>query len=245
MRTIHLLFLVTPLLLAACATPEPTPEPTPKTPANVSPGQASLRVLSEAQVYRGQRIPEQERMIADLLYEGLQALDEDRLLTPVDDNAHGRFQRVLAYDPDNQLALEGLDDIVLRYVEMAEEAAYQGLFEEAEVYLQRARFVDAEHEAIASVEAALVRERDSGDLFYDLEAGAIANQRETAVEQLAKIARKAREHEAFFLITAPNDAHARWMFSVMREAVPGFRLRGNIELASRYSVRLRLPDTRL
>jgi hypothetical protein len=29
---------------------------------------------------------------------------------------------------------------------------------------------------------------------------------------------------------------------VMREAVEGFRLRGNIELASRHSIRLRLPS---
>ena len=235
------LFLAMPLLLAACATPESAPEPA---DAGAS-DRATVRVLSEAAVYRGQRMPEQERLIADLLYEGLQALDEDRLLTPVDDNAHARFQRVLAYDADNRLALEGLERIVLRYVELAEKAAYQGLFDQAELYLQRARFVDADHEGLARAEAALEREKESGDLFFDLEAGAVANQRETAVEQLAEIAHKAREHDAFFLITAPNDAHARWMFSVMRDAVPGFRLRGNIELASRYSVRLRLPEARL
>jgi len=235
------LYLATPLLLAACATPEPVPEP-----AREDDGErATVRVLSEAEVYRGLRIPERERMIADLLYEGLQALDEDRLLTPVDDNAHARFQRVLAYDAGNELALEGLESIVLRYVELAEEAAYQGLFDQAELYLERARFVDEDHEAIARGRAAVEREKDSGDLFFDLEAGAVANQREAAVEQLAEIARKAREYEAFFLITAPNDTHARWMFSVMRDAVPGFRLRGNIEMASRYSVRLRLPDARL
>ncbi|MEX2468702.1 MAG: hypothetical protein WD396_03010, partial [Pseudohongiellaceae bacterium] len=110
MRTIQSLFFVMPLLLTACATPETEPE----APASRADDRATVRVLSEAEVYRGQRVPELERTIADLLYEGLQALDEDRLLTPVDDNAHARFQRVLAYEPDNQLALEGLEDIVLR-----------------------------------------------------------------------------------------------------------------------------------
>jgi hypothetical protein len=32
------------------------------------------------------------------------------------------------------------------------------------------------------------------------------------------------------------------MFSIMRDAVAGYRLRGNIELASRTSIRLRLPS---
>ena len=60
---------------------------------------------------------------------------------------------------------------------------------------------------------------------------------------LIDIANQAREHEAFFLITAPNDELARWMFSVMRKAVSGYRLRGNIELASRAGIRLRMPVT--
>jgi len=60
---------------------------------------------------------------------------------------------------------------------------------------------------------------------------------------LAAIAKRARECGAFFLITAPNDSTARWMFSVMREAVEGYRLRGNIELSAQTGVRLRLPET--
>ena len=225
-------------LLAACAAPEPASDPAAQSPDE----RATVRVLSGAAVYRGSATPERERLIADTLYAALQALDEDRLLTPVDDNAHGRFRRVLAMDPDNELALQGLQDIVLRYVELAEEATYQGLFDEAEVYLQRASFVDENHTAIAQARAAIERERNSGDLFFDLEASAVVNRRDTVVNRLTDIARQARQHEAFFLITAPNDNHARWIYSVMREAVPGYRLRGNIEMASRYSIRLRMPE---
>ena len=52
-----------------------------------------IRPLPAAQ--RPSALPDDEsRLIADLLFAGLQALDADRLLTPVDDSAHGRFQRV-------------------------------------------------------------------------------------------------------------------------------------------------------
>ncbi len=226
------------VLLASCATP-PESAGTASAP---EPERAQVRVLSEAEVYTGLQPADRQRIVADLLYEGLQALDADRLLTPVDNNAHARFRRALAYDPDNEIALQGLQDIVLRYVELAEEAIYQGLFDQAQLMLERARFVDESHPAIAAMTETLADEQDSGDLFYDFEANGIVSQSEAAQTRLADIAQTARDNEAFFLITAPNDAHARWMYSVMREAVAGYRLRGNIELASRYSIRLRMPD---
>lgn len=201
-----------------------------------------VRVLSEARVIRGNPEPERRRLIADLLYEGLQALDDDRLLTPADDSAHARFRRVLAYQPNNTLALEGLEAIVLRYVELADDAIRQGLFDQAAELLDRARFVDDSHPAIAAAAQRLSQEEESGDLFFDLNASQIAARSDSVKDRLADIARQAREHEAFFLITAPSDEQARWMYSVMREAVAGYRLRGNIELASRYSIRLRLPE---
>jgi hypothetical protein len=206
-------------------------------------GNLSVRVLSEGGVSSGEPTADQQRMIADTLYAALQALDDDRLLTPVDDNAHARFKRVLAYDSDNELALEGLQNIVVRYLELAQESIRRGLFDEAELMIDRARFVDHSHAGINPVVEALQSERNSEDLFFNLDNGEISNRSDSALEQLADIARQAQQHGAFFLITAPNDDQARWMFSVMREAVDGYRLRGSIELAGRTTVRLRMPTT--
>jgi len=225
-------------LLTACASDPVSPSGTDAGDSEY----AQVRVLSGAKVYSRERVENPEQLIADLLFEGLQALDQDRLLTPVDDSAHARFQRVLAYDPDNELALEGLESIVLRYVDLADVAINQGLFDQAKLFLDRARFVDESHSAISAAEDRLAAERNSGDLFFDLDAGQIAARSEAMQDELAAIARQAREHEAFFLITAPNDEQARWMFSIMRDAVSGYRLRGNIELAARHSVRLRMPE---
>lgn len=226
-------------LLAACATETPAPA-NPDTGRNSE--YAEVRTITGASVSSRQQVQNPQQLIAELLYEGLQALDQDRLLTPLDNNAHARFQRVLAYDPTNQLALEGLESIVLRYIELADTAILQGLFDQAVLFLDRARFVNESHPAIAAAAARLEAERGSGDLFFDLDARQVAARSEAMQEQLAAIARQAREHQAFFLITAPSDEQARWMFSVMRDAVEGYRLRGNIELAARHSVRLRMPE---
>ena len=227
------------ILLVGCQTP-----PAESPPSESASGSTALdiRVLSEAEVYSGSSSADSRSMIPDILYEALQALGEDRLLTPIDDNAHSRFRRVLAMDSQNELALQGLQDIVERYLELAGESMRRGIFDEAKTMLDRARSVDASHPDIATVAEALRKEMNSNDLFFELDYPLYAARSEFAQNQLADIARQTREHEAFFLITAPNDDLARWMVSVMREAVSGYRLRGNIELSSRLGIRLRMPN---
>ena len=226
-------------LLVGCQTP---PAESPPRESALDSTALEIRVLSEAEVYSGSNSAESRSMIPDILYEALQALGEDRLLTPIDDNAHSRFRRVLAMDSKNELALQGLQDIVERYLELAGESMRRGIFDEAKTMLDRARSVDASHPNIATVAEALRKEMNSNDLFFALDYPLYAARSEFAQNQLADIARQTREHEAFFLITAPNDDLARWMVSVMREAVAGYRLRGNIELSSHLGVRLRLPS---
>ena len=236
MQPLRLLFFpLCGLLLGSCQTPAVESTPGESRPANEA---LDIRVLSDAEVYSGSDSADISRMIPDILYAALQALSEDRLLTPVDDNAHGRFKRVLVMDPKNELALEGLQDIVVRYLQLAGEAMNRGIFDEAETLLGRARFVDPSHPGIASAAEALRLEMNSNDLFFKLDYPSYSARSELAQNELADIARQTREHEAFFLITAPNDDLARWMVSVMREAVNGYRLRGNIELSSRLGLSL-------
>jgi len=182
-----------------------------------------------------------QRLIGDLLYDALRALQQDRLLSPVDDNAHGRYRRVLAIDPENKFASEGIHNIVMRYLELANAASRQGRFSDAESYLERARFVDDEHAAIAGAEAILEAEINSGDLVFAMDPGRVAGKSVEVIDELASIAGQAQTNEAFVLITAPNDEIARWMYAVMRDSVNGYRLRGNIELGGHAIIRLRMP----
>ncbi|MFT4814386.1 MAG: hypothetical protein ACI9WR_001699 [Paracoccaceae bacterium] len=234
-----LLLLLLGVLLISCSSPVGLTKGGTK-PSEERIKDPQIRVISSAEVFVGSG-GSRKISTPDLLYAALQALDADRLLTPVDDSAHGKFMQVLATEPNNAIALDGIQNITLRYLQLAEEAMRRGLFVESETMLDRARFVDHDHPSIAGVELALTAEMKSNDLFFRFDAAEMTARSEQAQRRLQEIAVQAKQAEAFFLITAPNDELARWMFSVMREAVLGYRLRGNIELAGRTSIRLRMP----
>ncbi|PCH64038.1 MAG: hypothetical protein COC19_00270 [SAR86 cluster bacterium] len=242
--TRHKSWLILGLLLSLQAC-ESTREESGKPISNEDSNKAHVLIVGEAQVtpswLQGNNNP--ERLVADYLYEALQALADDRLLTPLDDNAHTRFLRVLSYQSDNKIALQGLQDIVLRYLQLSTQASRRGMFEQAEAFIERAKFVDSGHTGIAQAQTLLLSERDSGDLFFELDEAGLAEKSLSVQAQLAHIAQQAKTHNALFLITAPNDEQARWMYAIMREAVSGYRLRGNIERSSSARVRLKIPAT--
>lgn len=241
MKKVRLLSLISLLVITACQsqnqakTDEVITSPLKVKTPDIRPARESLVIIPSQPSL-------EERLVADTLFEGLQALDQDKLLTPVDDNAYSRFQRVLAIDPTNEIALEGIEQILLRYVELSAEASRRGQFSDAESFLEKAAFVDKDHPALKGGRMLLEAELNSGDLIFELNNEDFLNRTEIAVAYLAEIAQKARESNAFFLITAPNDNLARWMYLQMRIAVPGFRLRGNIELANQISIRLRVSN---
>ena len=240
MKKVRLLFFSNLLLLVACESQKViSPEETNQTPAKIE--TLSIRPASEPVLVIPSQPSQQERFIAETLFEGLQALDQDKLLTPVEDNAYARFQRVLAIDPSNEIALEGIEQVLLRYIELSAEASRRGQFSDAASFLERAAFVNEDHSALAEAKVLLESEINSEDLIFNLDSEDFMNRTEAAVAKLEEIAEQAREHNAFFLIIAPNDSLARWMYLQMRNAVTGFRLRGNIELANQTSVRLRVP----
>lgn len=182
-----------------------------------------------------------QRIIADLLYDGIKALNDNRLLTPPDISAHAYFSRVLAIEPENAVALKGLQDIVAKYLQLAEQAGRQGQFDSARTYLRRAEQVDSAHQGIADAWVKLESAMKSTDVVHSINARELANKSASLIEELGKIGIQARETGAFFLIIAPSDAQARWIYTQMQAAVAGHRLRGNIEFGDSPTVRLIMP----
>jgi len=184
--------------------------------------------------------PQQQRaiMVARLLSRAEQALARDRLLMPAYDNAYDRYASVLQLEPGNQAAELGLQAIVLRYLAMAREAAQRSRYQEAHGYLDRAASILPDNPTVA----AMIREQRAqtvapqpvtvGDNSVLLNGSALQARTDSVKQQLSDLAQRAQRDNHMVLIVAATDAQGRWVYKVMREAVKGYLLRGDIKVGS-------------
>jgi len=183
----------------------------------------------------------QRRFIADILFDGMRALRADRLMTPAEDSAYYYFSRALAFEPDNQVAKDGMQDIVVRYLQLSDTAARQGQFDNAEQFLRRAAQVDERHTGIAAARRTLEAERQSTHSVHQLNARELRERQAGLSQQLHELAGLIAQIDAFVLITAPNDEAGRWIYAQLQETLGSYRVRGDIEIGAQPSVRLVLP----
>ncbi len=240
-RIISIMALI--LSLIGCEMSAPAPE-TPATPVAEAPSTASASVEEQLAAEAAREDAERHRRyIADILYDGMRALRADRLMTPADNSAYHYFSRVLALEPDNAVARDGMRDIALRYLQLADTASRQGQFDNAETFLRRAESVDDELPAIAAARQTLATARAQTHSVHTLDNRDLAQRQQAVVRQLEDIARLAAEHNTFVLITAPNDELGRWIYAQLQASMTDARLRADIEIGEQASVRLVLPRT--
>jgi len=230
-------------LLACCLLLSACQNPVPETPRQDEPvlveseDYPSLAELEQAR--RDREDAERHRQyVANILYDGMRALREDRLTTPAEDSAFHYFNRALALDPGNQVAIDGVQEIVARYLELMEKASRQGHFETAEQFLDRARMVNPDASGIAAAIDNLQMERERTHSVHRFEFVGVRNQQPSVAESLRQIASTVSETNAFVLITAPSDEMGRWMYAQVQSGMNNSRIRADIEIGEQPSVRL-------
>jgi len=229
MRTSFSLIL-TGLILAACAQPAPRPQ------VIIVPEPEPEPVVVDT--YRLDEEERQRRYIADILYEGMRALRADRLMTPPENSAYHYFNRVLSFEPDNQIAKDGIREIAGRYLQLADLAGRQGQFTNAENFLRRAEQVDYAHPGLESANRRLHTERERTHSVITLNTREVIARAGSISTQLRALAKEVVDINAFVLITAPNDEIGRWMYAQIQEELGEYRVRGDIEIGEQPSVRL-------
>lgn len=143
------------------------------------------------------------------LHNAEQALADNRLTTPEDDNALTYLERVLAREPGNERALDGIRRIVERYLVLSDEALSEGVPRRAAVFLLRAKQVRESHEVngglsdrlrsamVATYEAlwsagerALMEDERERAREYWLQASRLLPEEPASREALARLERK-------------------------------------------------------
>lgn len=184
-----------------------------------------------------------QRILADMLYEARMAYEDNRLTSPPGNNAYDGFRAVLDFDPDNAIALEGMRDITLRYVQLADAAIQVSQYDNAEDLLNRAARIESSAPEIQAARERLAEARNIQMDVFALDAEALAERDLEIMVELGEIGQYIRDSEATFLINARTDEEGRWIYQTMRDAVGGYRLRGNIALDNQPSIRVVLPKS--
>jgi hypothetical protein len=157
---------------------------------------ASKVAEQEAALAKTRAKTEYERKRADIEHLLRQATADraaDRLMTPPDKNAFSRYRAVLALDPANEAALQGLHAILTRYLALSKSAANDNSFEVARGYLDKAAVVSAGAESIAAARAAI----DTRETAHQVERQRTQSEaRKAAEEQRQSMAAARRATEA-------------------------------------------------
>jgi hypothetical protein len=209
------LLIVSLLLSSACQLKKPPPPPPPK-PVVEEVIEEEPEDPKAAQVYQ-------------LLLRANQAMQRDRLMKPEGDNAWFWFREVLSVEPDNAEAKAGIQRMGQRYVELAVDAYRSGNNSQADLLLSRAKMLGADPALIGSVKFRMQK----GQLFaaneFPLDAAALAERNAVIAQRLGEVAALVKQKNSRVIIVAANDDEGRWIYQQLRDALPDFSLRGDIQ----------------
>lgn len=71
-----------------------------------------------------------------------------------------------------------------------------------------------------------------GSHEFLLDAGLVGKDDPKILARIAEVTNKVKETNSLVMIVARTDIEGRWIYQKMREAAPGYRVRGDIKLGS-------------
>jgi len=165
---------------------------------------------------------------------------------PASNNAYDSFRSVLLINPDNQQARAGLQAILIRYTEQVRNAMAgsryslaQSVLREAQQYFPNHKMLDALKEEIRSAnpvsryKQTSLNKPASAKLVVDefkLPGTLLEARNQEILPLLSQIAERVKENDESVMIYARTDAEGRWIYKQLKDAVPGYRVRGDIRL---------------
>ena len=175
---------------------------------------------------------EDEAQIAKLLAKANEALAADHLTYPATGSALTLFDTVRAIDPKNSAAQRGLERIVERYVQMAEQALDRNQLHRGRSMLDRARIVDSDHPAIAPSERRLELLQSARRTRLRIDGDALRAKTPQLRRALAEIGAAARQAGCRATIRVSNDADGRWIYQNMSGGPDTQRVRAAVQIGA-------------
>lgn len=172
--------------------------------------------------------------IEPMLRKAETCLARNQLTRPEANNARYWFQQVLSHDPANVQAKTGLQLIPLQYLQMARDGAGKGRLGSARAFIRRGLAIEPGHPQLLDFQRQLqsVSQQAPAKTLQDtvsLDATRLAARSPITIAELALWANKAKASHSLVIISSRSDGDGRWIYQQMRKAVPGYRLRADIQ----------------
>ncbi len=179
-----------------------------------------------------------ESEVQVLLREAQIAFLDHRLTTPVDNNAWYRYLRVLTLDPGNQRAVQGISDLVEKYLEWALEDLDTGNIRKARNNIARARAIDDTHPNLPAVERRLAEKLGNSEELVKLQVSELDSRSPLLERRLVELGGHIQMHNAMVVIVARSDEEGRWIYQQLNRADPENRIRAQIRIESQPYLRI-------
>ncbi len=194
-------------------------------------------------------------MVEQLLLQAENALNKGRLTRPSHDNAYDKFRAVSIVSPSNKAAQAGLDAVLLSLAGLIREDLTKGRLQGAQQTWEviDERFGDHEltkslAEAIAQARAARIKEQAKQQAVLGQDPkqhivpiaylqGASAE----AKRWFADLANTIQAQNASIMIYARSDAEGRKIYQYLKQASPGYLIRGDIRVNAPPRIQLLEP----
>lgn len=181
-----------------------------------------------------------------LLTKAEAAFRQGRYTAPDSDNAYDSFRSVLMIDPDNQQARAGLQAILILYSEQVRNAMAASRYSLARSVLREAESYYPEHKLLAALRAEIQNRKPAyrqtslskpapASLVveeFQLPPLLLQSRDDQLIPLLTGIAERVKENDESVMIYARTDAEGRWIYKQLKDAVPGYRVRGDIRLTT-------------
>ncbi len=148
------------------------------------------------------------------------------------------FNKALEILPDYDRALDGIERVAERYLQLAAQAIARDAFGRAGIFIDRAKSVLPDYAQISRVERQLKRMRSAERHSLDLSSEALKARSPRLATDLAAFGRQAREDGSIVRIFVPSDASGRWVYEQLSRSRGERRIRADIVTTPPYKVEI-------
>ena len=209
-------------------------------------GSVATKPQTAGAAVKEEPVVQQNPIEVAMLKRAEQAFRKGDLTKPNYANAYDLFHSVLIINPENQQARSGLQAILIRYAEMIREATRKNQFSKSQRLLSQVEkyypandlLMELKKEAKKRKAAYMARQKpvpaekpgDRNVSEFVLPTYALSKRTAELTRYIGEVAVRLKSSQEYVMIYARTDAEGRWIYSQLKKAVPGYRVRGDIKL---------------